>query len=157
MKQNFLLPFLMLLFIAAPTAKAQEIIPGTSVSAPFLKSLFENAYYSVEEVQDTYIIVRDGYKFYFDIDSKQRYVTISNVFNLDKKFSKQEVYELINTLSKEVALIKCYYLEQTHSIAFYYYYWTEGGFTAKSLISAFKLYKEAVLLSVDKDTKHIIL
>jgi len=157
MKQNFLLPFLMLLFIAAPTAKAQEIIPGTSVSAPFLKNLFENAYYSVEDVQDTYIIVRDGYKFYFDIDSKQRYVTISNVFNLDKKFSKQEVYDLINTLSKEVALIKCYYLEQTHSIAFYYYFWTEGGFTAKSLISAFKLYKEAVLLSVDKDTKHIIL
>ncbi|MFM7897074.1 MAG: YbjN domain-containing protein, partial [Flavobacterium sp.] len=110
----------------------------------------------VQEVKDTYIKIKDVFSIYLDIDANKRFITLSGVYNLVEGTSKKDALELVNKLNAEVALIKVYYSESSNSITYYYYFWTEGGFTQKSLIGAVRLYKTALNLSLDKDTAKLI-
>lgn len=148
--------YLFVLFLATTNSFSQKIINANEVTPAFLKETFDNAYIEVLEVKDTYIKVKDVYTIYLDIDANKRYVTLSGVYNLVEGTTKRDALDLVNKLNAEVALIKVYYSESTNSITYYYYFWTEGGFTQKSLIGALRLYKTALNLSLDKDTAKLI-
>ncbi|MCK6608480.1 MAG: YbjN domain-containing protein [Flavobacterium sp.] len=148
--------YLFVLFLATTNSFSQKLINANEVTPAFLKETFDNAYIEVLEVKDTYIKVKDVYTIYLDIDANKRYVTLSGVYNLVEGTTKRDALDLVNKLNAEVALIKVYYSESTNSITYYYYFWTEGGFTQKSLIGALRLYKTALNLSLDKDTAKLI-
>lgn len=135
---------------------SQKLISSNEVTSSLLKETFDNAFIEIQEVKDTYIKVKDVYSIYLDIDSNKRYITFSGVYNLIEGTSKKDALELVNKLNAEVALIKVYYSEASNSITYYYYFWTEGGFTQKSLIGALRLYKTALNLSLEKDTRRLI-
>ena len=148
--------YLFVLFLATTNSFSQRLINANEVTPAFLKETFDNAFIEVEEVKDTYIKIKDVYSIYLDIDANKRFITLSGVYNLVEGTSKKDALELVNKLNAEVALIKVYYSESSNSITYYYYFWTEGGFTQKSLIGAVRLYKTALNLSLDKDTAKLI-
>lgn len=135
---------------------AQKLVTANEVTPQFLKETFDNAYIEVLEVKDTYIKVKDTYTIFLDIDAKKRFVTLSGTYNIKAGANKTDVMNLVNKINSEVALIKVYYSKSSNTITYYYYFWTEGGFTQKSLIGSLKLYKEALNLSLDKDTGMLI-
>ena len=137
-------------------ATAQRLVQANEVTPQFLKETFENAYIEVEQVADTYIKVKDSYSVFVDIDPNKRYITLSGVYKIVDGASKEKVLELMNKINGEVALIKIVYSEKANNIGYYYYFFTEGGFTQKSLIGALKLYKNALDLSLAKDTEMLI-
>jgi hypothetical protein len=63
---------------------------------------------------------------------------------------------LLNIINKDVALVKAYTDEKFSSITYMYYFWTEGGFTARSAVSAVKLMDAAINLSLSKDEKGVL-
>lgn len=148
--------YLFILFLTTNSLFSQRIINTTEVTPSFLKETFENAYIEVQEVKDTYLKVKDVFTIYVDLDPNKRYITLSSVYNLTEGTSKKDALELVNKINTEVALIKMYYSESTNSISYYYYFWTEGGFTQKSLIGALRLYKSALSLTLEKDTAKLI-
>lgn len=152
----FSVVYLFALFLITTNSYSQKLINASEVTSSFLKETFDNAFIEVQEVKDTYIRVKDGYSIYLNIDANKRYITLSGVYNLVEGVSKKDALELVNKLNTEVALIKVYYSESTNSITYYYYFWTEGGFTQKSLIGALRLYKTALNLCLDKDTAKLI-
>lgn len=137
-------------------ATAQRLVQANEVTPQFLKETFENAYIEVEQVADTYIKVKDSYSVFVDIDPSKRYVTLSGVYQIVDGASKEKVLELMNKINGEVALIKIVYSEKANNIGYYYYFFIEGGFTQKSLVGALKLYKNALNLSLAKDTEMLI-
>lgn len=148
--------YLFVLFFVTTNSFSQKVINANEVTPAFLKETFDNAYIEVLEVKDTYIKVKDVYTIYLDIDANKRFVTLSGVYNLVEGTNKRDALDLVNKLNAEVALIKVYYSESTNTITYYYYFWTEGGFTQKSLIGALRLYKTALNLCIEKDTKKLI-
>ena len=148
--------YLFVLFLATTNSFSQRLINANEVTPAFLKETFDNAYIEVLEVKDTYIKIKNTYNIYLDIDSNKRYVTLSSVYNLVDGAPKRDVLELINKLNAEVALIKTYYSESTNTITYYYYFWTDGGFTQKSLVNSMRLYKTALDLTLEKDTGKLI-
>lgn len=149
------LVFILFLFTSF-VAQAQKLVTSNEVTPQFLKETFDNAYIEVLEVKDTYVKVKDTYTIFLDIDAKKRFVTLSGTYNIKAGANKSDIMNLVNKINSEVALIKVYYSESSNTITYYYYFWTEGGFTQKSLIGALKLYKEALNLSLDKDTGMLI-
>ncbi|WP_374542568.1 YbjN domain-containing protein [Flavobacterium sp.] len=135
---------------------AQKLVTANELTPQFLKETFDNAYIEVLEVKDTYVKVKDTYTIFLDIDDKKRFVTLSGTYNIKAGANKSDIMNLVNKINSEVALIKVYYSETSNTITYYYYFWTEGGFTQKSLIGSLKLYKEALNLSLDKDTGRLI-
>lgn len=147
---------LMLFFLMSNSVSAQRLVQANEVTPQFLKETFENAYIEVEQVADTYIKVKDSYSVFVDIDPSKRYVTLSGVYQIVDGASKEKVLELMNKINGEVALIKIVYSEKANNIGYYYYFFIEGGFTQKSLVGALKLYKNALNLSLAKDTEMLI-
>ncbi len=135
---------------------AQRVVSSDELTTQVLKETFENAYIEVLDVKDTYIKVKDVFTVYMDIDKNKRYIAFNSVYNLVEGTSPAKALALMNKLNAEVALIKAYYTESSNTITYYYYFWTDGGFTQKSLVSALKLYKTALNLSLDKDTEKLI-
>ncbi len=155
-KLSKLVLLLVLFFSTSLVVNAQKLISADELTPNFLKETFENAFIEVLEVKETYVKVKDVYSVFLDIDPKKRYVTLSGVYQIVEGANKQEVYELMNKINTEVALVKIFYNEKTNTISYYYYFYTEGGFTQKSLIYAMKLYKDAITLSLQKDTAKLI-
>lgn len=147
--------FLLVLFTSFGSF-AQRVVSSDELTPQLLKETFDNAYIEVLETKDTYIKVKDVFSVYLDIDKNKRYVALNAVYNLSDKATPAKALELMNKLNGEVALIKTYYTPKTNTITYYYYFWTEGGFTQKSLIGAFKLFKTALNLSLEKDTDMLI-
>lgn len=148
--------FLVFFLTLTDLATAQKIISSEEITPQLLKETFENAYIEVLDVKDTYIKVKDVFTVYMDIDKNKRYIAFNSVYNLVEGTSPAKALALMNKLNAEVALIKAYYTESSNTITYYYYFWTDGGFTQKSLVSALKLYKTALNLSLDKDTEKLI-
>ena len=147
--------FLLVLFTSFGSF-AQRVISSDELTPQLLKETFDNAYIEVLDTKDTYIKVKDVFSVYLDIDKNKRYVALNAVYNLSDKATPAKALELMNKLNGEVALIKTYYTPKSNTITYYYYFWTEGGFTQKSLIGAFKLFKTALNLSLEKDTEMLI-
>lgn len=156
-KLNFTSVFYLFAFLFVTSfGYSQRMVSANEVTSQFLKETFDNAFIEVLEVKDTYIKVKDVYNMYLDIDKNQRYVAISSTYNLVDGASPAKALALMNKINAEVALIKVYYNQNSNSITYYYYFWTEGGFTQKSLISAFRLYKSALTVTLEKDTERLI-
>lgn len=156
-KLNLTSVFYLFAFLFATSfGYSQRLISANEVTSQFLKETFDNAFIEVLEVKDTYIKVKDVYNMYLDIDKNQRYVAISSTYNLVDGTSPAKALALMNKINAEVALIKVYYNQNSNSITYYYYFWTDGGFTQKSLISAFRLYKSALTVTLEKDTERLI-
>lgn len=144
------------MLFASVGSYAQRLVSEDELTTQLLKETFDNAYIEVLEVKDTYIKVKDVFTVYMDIDKNKRYVAFNSTYNLSDKATPTKALTLMNKLNAEVALIKSYYTESSNTITYYYYFWTEGGFTQKSLVSALKLYKSALNLSLEKDTEMLI-
>lgn len=144
------------LLFASIGSFAQRVVSADDLTPQLLKETFDNAYIEVLDVKDTYIKVKDVFTVYMDIDKSKRYVAFNSTYNLVEGTSPAKALALMNKLNAEVALIKSYYTESSNTITYYYYFWTEGGFTQKSLVSALKLYKTALNLSLDKDVEKLI-
>lgn len=153
-KNSTLVGLLIMLF--ATKAFSQSLVTTDELSPSLLKETFENAYIEVLEVKDTYIKVKDVFTVYMDIDKSKRYVAFNSTYNLAEGTSPAKALALMNKLNAEVALLKAYYTESSNTITYYYYFWTDGGFTQKSLVSALKLYKTALNLTLEKDTEMLI-
>lgn len=147
--------FLLVLFTSFGSF-AQRVISSDELTPQLLKETFDNAYIEVLDTKDTFIKVKDVFSVYLDIDKNKRYVALNATYNLSDKATPAKALELMNKLNGEVALIKTYYTPKSNTITYYYYFWTEGGFTQKSLIGAFKLFKTALNLSLEKDTEMLI-
>jgi len=156
-KLNFTSVFYLLAFLfITSVGYSQRMVAANEITPQFLKETFDNAFIEVTEVKETFIKVKDVFNMYLDIDKNQRYIAISSTYNLVDGTSPAKALALMNKINAEVALIKVYYNQNNNSITYYYYFWTEGGFTQKSLISAFRLYKSALTLTLEKDTDRII-
>lgn len=153
-KNSTLVGLLIMLF--ATKAFSQSLVTTDELTPSLLKETFENAYIEVLEVKDTYIKVKDVFTVYMDIDKSKRYVAFNSTYNLAEGTSPAKALALMNKLNAEVALLKAYYTESSNTITYYYYFWTDGGFTQKSLVSALKLYKTALNLTLEKDTEMLI-
>lgn len=153
-KNSTLVGLLIMLF--ATKAFSQSLVTTDELSPSLLKETFESAYIEVLEVKDTYIKVKDVFTVYMDIDKSKRYVAFNSTYNLAEGTSPAKALALMNKLNAEVALLKAYYTESSNTITYYYYFWTDGGFTQKSLVSALKLYKTALNLTLEKDTEMLI-
>lgn len=148
--------FSLFMLLATMGSFAQRTISSDELTPQLLKETFDNAYIEVLDVKDTYIKVKDVFTVYLDIDKSKRYVALNATYNLSDKATPAKALALMNKLNGEVALIKTYYTESSNTITYYYYFWTEGGFTQKSLIGAFRLFKTALNLSLEKDTEMLI-
>ncbi len=135
---------------------AQRVVSADDLTPQLLKETFDNAYIEVLEVKDTYVKVKDVFNVYMDIDKNKRYVAFNSTYNLSDKATPAKALALMNKINAEVALIKAYYNESANTITYYYYFWTEGGFTQKSVVGALKLYKTALNLTLEKDTEMLI-
>lgn len=153
-KNSTLVGLLIMLF--ATKAFSQSLVTTDELTPSLLKETFESAYIEVLEVKDTYIKVKDVFTVYMDIDKSKRYVAFNSTYNLAEGTSPAKALALMNKLNAEVALLKAYYTESSNTITYYYYFWTDGGFTQKSLVSALKLYKTALNLTLEKDTEMLI-
>lgn len=153
-KNSTLVGLLIMLF--ATKAFSQSLVTTDELTPSLLKETFESAYIEVLEVKDTYIKVKDVFTVYMDIDKSKRYVAFNSTYNLAEGTSPAKALALMNKLNAEVALLKAYYTKSSNTITYYYYFWTDGGFTQKSLVSALKLYKTALNLTLEKDTEMLI-
>ncbi len=138
-------------------SNAQRVIEANELNTNLLKETFNNAFIDVLETTENYIVIKNTYKTYLDIDKDKRYILVSNTYKLVNGTSKKDALELINKLNTDVALVKIFYTESSNTITFYYYFWTEGGFTQKSLIGSLRLYKLALDLSLQVDTAKLIM
>lgn len=148
--------YLFILFFSLHST-AQRVIETNELNTNLLKETFNNAFIDVLETTENYIVIKNTYKTYLDIDKDKRYILISNTYKLVNGTSKKDALELINKLNNDVALVKTFYTESSNTITFYYYFWTEGGFTQKSLIGSLRLYKLALDLSLQVDTAKLIM
>lgn len=144
------------ILFATSFSSAQQVVQADEISVQFLKQTFQDAYIDIEEVGDTYIKVKDTYSVFIDIDASKRYLTFSGIYRIVDGARKDKVMDLMNRINGEVALVKVVYSEKSNNFGYYYYFYTEGGFTKKSLIAALKLYKTALTLSLDKDSDGLI-
>lgn len=138
------------------SVQAQKIIQPEEISAKSLSNIFDAALIDVTLEEAEYIKVKNVYEYFVDYDPKGRYVTFSASFSLNPDAKPTDVTELLNIINKEVALIKAYTNEDYTAITYIYYFWTDGGFTAKSLVGSLKLVDAALTLCLDKDTKGVL-
>lgn len=148
--------YVVALLLSSTFSFAQNIISEQDLTSALLKETFSNAYVEVLETKDDYIKVKDIFNVYLDIEKSKAYVAFNSTYTLVDNTSQADALALMNKINAEVALIKTHYEPSSNSITYYYYFWTNGGFTQKSMINAFKLYISALKLSLEKDTNKII-
>lgn len=148
--------FLTIIILIGFGLNAQHNYSPEDLSVNFLKQTFENALMNVTEVKDTYIIVKETFNIYVEVDANKRYVALSAAYPLREDATEAEIMQLMNKLNAEIILAKFYYSKSSHSIGYVYYFWTERGFNSTSLLSATKLFSQAINLSLEKDTTRII-
>ena len=134
-----------------------ELMSGDAITSEKLKTLFDNAYIDVLETKDTYVKIKDSKTLYIDIDSKKRFISINASYTLQKGANEKDILELFNRINKEVLMIKCYHNKEANTVSFYYYYWIDGGYSNKTIISAVKLFQVGIDLALIKDEKKNIL
>ena len=130
---------------------SQNYIDNTTLNAQKVAEIFKNAYIEVLEVNSSYLKVKDKYETFVDLDSQNRYISISGNYALQPNLTKMEILEFINKLNTEVALVKSYYGENNNSINYVAYLWIEKGFTDATLIKTLKSYNLALDLILQKD------
>lgn len=130
---------------------SQNYVDNSNLTSKGLSDIFERAFIEVLEVKDSYIKVKDIYTTFVDLDPSKRYISLSGSFAMQPNLSKYEIFEFINKMNTEVALVKSYYGESNNSINFIAYLWIEKGFTDATLIKTLKSYNIALDLILQKD------
>lgn len=136
--------------------QAQKLIQPEEITVQSLSDIYDAALIDITVKDESYLKVKNMYEYFVDIDPKKRYITYSVSFSLNPDAKKEDVSELLNIINKDVALVKAYTNEDYSTITYFYYFWTDGGFTAKSLVGSLKLIDAALTLCVDKDTKGVL-
>jgi dTDP-4-amino-4,6-dideoxygalactose transaminase len=144
------------LLLLSMNLSAQNNYKAEDLSIRFLKETYDNAFMNVTEVKDTYIVVKDVFSIYVEIDKNNRYVVLSAAYPLDEKASDAQILRLMNKLNDEIIMTKFYYDPKSKSVCYAYYLWTDRGFNTATLVSATKLFSQTINLSLDKDTERII-
>ncbi len=145
-----------LLLFTGFVSNAQRMIKAEEVTPDMLKNICEDAAIKVLEAQNSYVKIKETFSIYLDIDSAGRYVLINSTYNLVDGAKPEEALALINKLNREVILIQCYYNESKNTINYKHYFWIEGGFSNRSLVSAVRMFSSALSLSLQKDTAKLI-
>jgi hypothetical protein len=130
---------------------SQNYIDNTTLNTQKVAEIFKNAYVEVLQVNSSYLKIKDKYETFVDLDSQNRYISISGNYALQPNLTKMEILEFINKLNTEVALVKSYYGENNNSINYVAYLWIEKGFTDATLIKTLKSYNLALDLILQKD------
>lgn len=130
---------------------SQNYIDNTTLNTQKVAEIFKNAYVEVLQVNSSYLKIKDKYETFVDLDSQNRYISISGNYALQPNLTKMEILEFINKLNTEVALVKSYYGENNNSINYVAYLWIEKGFTDATLIKMLKSYNLALDLILQKD------
>jgi hypothetical protein len=161
MKRTILLTFLVL-SLSGIALKAQirtvpsDIISKDNVTIDMVKAVFENSLYDVKETAATYIMVKDTYSIYIDLDKNNRYLVFSVTWPINEGFSLQDRFDLLNMISKDVLVVTPYYTDSKNSIVIKSTLWIEGGTTVKNIVLTEKIFLQALNLILDKDTRKII-
>lgn len=150
--------FLSLSFIlfTSLSVQAQKVIQPNEITPEYLAEIFDAALLEVTGVEEDYIKVKDVFEYYVDIDAAKRYVSFSASFAFKSGSKKADISEFLNRINTEVALVKAYTNDDFTAITYIYYFWTDGGFTAKSLAGSLKLVDAALNLCLDKDTRGVL-
>jgi len=135
---------------------ASEIISKDNVSIDKIKSIFENSFYEIRETAATYILFKDIFTIYADLDKDNRYITLSVNWPIKESFSMEERFKLLNTISKEVLVVTPYYNAEGTSLIVKTTIWIEGGSTARNIVYTEKIFVKALNLILDKDVLGII-
>lgn len=147
---------LVLLICSVFAATAQRLILPDDLSPSTLKNICEDAAIKVEETKETYIKVKETFRMYLDIDKDKRYIHINTSYPLVDGTTPENALALINKLNMEIVLIKCYYVIDKNTIYYSSYFWTENGFSNRTLINAIRMFSKAISLSLEKDTLKLI-
>jgi hypothetical protein len=133
-----------------------EIISKDNVSIDKVRSILENTYYEIKESTATYVLFKDIFSIYADLDKDNRYITLSVNWPVNETFSLEDKFNLLNTISKEVLVVTPYYNAEGTSLIVKTTIWIEGGMTAKNIVFTEKIFVKALNLILDKDTLGII-
>ena len=133
-----------------------EIISKDNVTIDKVRSILENTYYEIKESTATYVLFKDIFSIYADLDKDNRYITLSVNWPVNETFSLEDKFNLLNTISKEVLVVTPYYNAEGTSLIVKATIWIEGGMTAKNIVFTEKIFVKALNLILDKDTLGII-
>lgn len=151
------LPIVLVMLLMATTfAKAQNLIKATEVTPAYLKIVCAMSDLNVTEVKENYIKVEDVYDIYLDLDSEKKFILFNSEYPLVDGVSSVKALELMNRINKGVIVINAHFDPLKNAIEYRYYFWIKDGFSDESLISAIRMYKDALTYTLEKDTDKII-
>ena len=148
---------LLVVFICSVLAvNAQKLILPAEITPDLLKNICEDAAIKVDETKDTYLKVTETFTIFLDINKDKKFIYLNTSYPLVEGTTPLQAYTLMNKLNREIILIKCYYIAEKNSIYYGYDFWTESGFSNRSLVNAIKMFSNAASLSLQKDTDKLI-
>jgi hypothetical protein len=153
---KFLLLAVVTMIMSANVLSAQRVYNSDELNGKLLDEIFQNAAMKTSNVNDRFLDVKSAYTYNIDLDNNNRYFTISAKYKFSDTAKKADIQDLLNLINKDVAVVKAYTDEKFSSITYIYYFWTEGGFTARSAVSALRLMDAALDLSLQKDKKGVL-
>lgn len=84
----------MILFIVVLvgfSVSAQNNYKAEDLSIDFLKQTYESALMNITKVEDNYIVVKDVFDIYVEIDANKRYVALSAAYTLREDATDAEI------------------------------------------------------------------
>jgi hypothetical protein len=153
-KRGFLI--IVLFFLSLSFIYGEEIIDKESLNVEKVHQLFKDAFYEVTLDPKGFLVLKDIFKIYVDLDPKNRYISFSVYFPIREDASMAERYKLLNVLNKEIILIRSFIQDSNNVITIQYYLYLENGTTPKNVIVAEKMFVNALRLVLDKDPTKII-
>lgn len=148
--------FVLMLLISVVVVQGQKLIQPADITPELLKNICEDAAITVQETKDTYVKVKETFVIYLDIDKEKRFIYVNTSYPLVPGTTAEKALALMNKLNKEIILLKCYYNAEKNIIYYGYDFWTENGFTNRTLVNVIKMFSKAISLSLEKDTEKLI-
>lgn len=157
MKNTIILKlFILFAFVGSLTMQAQKFIKKEEITVKYLKTLIEDAGFTVVETGSDYVKVKNTFSFKIYNDKEKGYLTFSGYYPASDKATGLKAYELCNIINQEVAFIRIDYDEESKTFGFSYYFMVEGGFGMPSLSKAINLFRDTITYSLDKDEERLI-
>ncbi|NNC95813.1 MAG: hypothetical protein HKN92_09650 [Chitinophagales bacterium] len=149
--------FLTVGFLSANTDN-NEIIDNANLSVELVNKVFEDAYYEIIEVNanENYLLVKDIWKVYVDIDNDKNYITFSLTWSTNEEASLEDKLALVNMISTKVLMVAPYVSTSSGNIVIKYDLWVEGGVSKKNVILSHKAFVKSLHLILELDTELIL-
>ncbi len=126
------------------------IISKDSLSLQMLQEIFSNAYIDFVE-EDGELLIKDPYKVYVLPDTSGRFIRFLLLIKLDPKAGELKQLRAVNQMNSEYLMFQNSMSEGVLYIR--YHFWTEGGVSPKSIVSAYKFFSKAVGEIIDDMSK----